>query len=85
MYKLNYRALLLPVPEIKLLSYWNSTSGFDRDLHSSVACDFTSIYPRRSYDVISIFQDGPRRRQSTSDFSEVLFDKVEIYSLTKFQ
>ena len=58
--------LLLPVSEIKRPPCWNSTSSFDFHVlrnHRHVILPIISSksdYPRRSYGVISSFQDGWR-------------------------
>jgi len=50
--------------------YWNFTSSFDYDLQSMCNYPHVTLHPpanwnvgehRRTYDVISIFQDGGRR------------------------
>ena len=61
--------ILLPVWENGLSPYWNSNFCFNFDPCVSSACDFVSACQissqsdirRRSYDVISIFQDGGHR------------------------
>jgi len=90
--------------EIKLLTfskngrppYWNCTSAFDFDRCIVIGMSFCSHLPnfiatddwRRSYDVISIFQDGGHKIKNLLPGSGFVlahsFKKLDIYLLAKF-